>query len=144
MNHIYITSDPLDDASIIDIVSDNAHGATVIFQGITRNNTGNREVLFLEYEAYVPMAEKTLNQVRDEILSKWDVKIAIHHRIGRGDIGQTSLLVAVGSAHREAAFEACKYSVDRIKEIVPIWKKEHFVGGEIWIGDADGFRPIEG
>ena len=144
MNHIYITSDPLDDASIIDIVSDNAHGATVIFQGITRNNTGNREVLFLEYEAYVPMAEKTLNQVRDEILSKWDVKIAIHHRIGRVDIGQTSLLVAVGSAHREAAFEACKYSVDRIKEIVPIWKKEHFVGGEIWIGDADGFRPIEG
>jgi len=144
LNHIYITSDPLDDASITDIVSDNAHGATVIFQGITRNNTGNREVLFLEYEAYAPMAEKTLNQVRDEILSKWDVKIAIHHRIGRVDIGQTSLLVAVGSAHREAAFEACKYSVDRIKEIVPIWKKEHFVGGEIWIGDADGFRPIEG
>ena len=144
MNHIYITSDPLDDASITDIVSDNAHGATVLFQGITRNNTGNREVLFLEYEAYAPMAEKTLNQVRDEILSKWDVKIAIHHRIGRVDIGQTSLLVAVGSAHREAAFEACKYSVDRIKEIVPIWKKEHFVGGEIWIGDADGFRPIEG
>ena len=90
------------------------------------------------------MAEKTLNQVRDEILSKWDVKIAIHHRIGRVDIGQTSLLVAVGSAHREAAFEACKYSVNRIKEIVPIWKKEHFVGGEVWIGDADGFRPIEG
>ena len=144
MNHIYITSDPLDDASITDIVADNAHGATVLFQGITRNNTGNREVLFLEYEAYTPMAEKTLNQVRDEILSKWDVKIAIHHRIGRVDIGQTSLLVAVGSAHREAAFEACKYSVDRIKEIVPIWKKEHFVGGEIWIGDADGFRPIEG
>ena len=144
MNHIYITSDPLDDASITDIVSDNAHGATVLFQGITRNNTGNREVLFLEYEAYAPMAEKTLNQVRDEILSKWDVKIAIHHRIGRVDIGQTSLLVAVGSAHREAAFEACKYSVNRIKEIVPIWKKEHFAGGEIWIGDADGFRPIEG
>ena len=144
MNHIYITSDPLDDASITDIVADNAHGATVLFQGITRNKTGNREVLFLEYEAYAPMAEKTLNQVRDEILSKWDVKIAIHHRIGRVDIGQTSLLVAVGSAHREAAFEACKYSVDRIKEIVPIWKKEHFVGGEIWIGDADGFRPIEG
>ena len=144
MNHIYITSDPLDDASIIDIVSDNAHGATVIFQGITRNNTGNREVLFLEYEAYVPMAEKTLNQVRDEILSKWDVKIAIHPSIGRLEIGETSLLVAVGSAHREAAFEACKYSVDRIKEIVPIWKKEHFVGGEVWIGDADGFRPIEG
>ena len=144
MNHIYITSDPLDDASITDIVADNAHGATVLFQGITRNNTGTREVLFLEYEAYAPMAEKTLNQVRDEILSKWDVKIAIHHRIGRVDIGQTSLLVAVGSAHREAAFEACKYSVDRIKEIVPIWKKEHFVGGEIWIGDADGFRPIEG
>ena len=144
MNHIYITSDPLDDASITDIVADNSHGATVLFQGITRNNTGNREVLFLEYEAYAPMAEKTLNQVRDEILSKWDVKIAIHHRIGRVDIGQTSLLVAVGSAHREAAFEACKYSVDRIKEIVPIWKKEHFVGGEIWIGDADGFRPIEG
>ena len=144
MNHIYITSDPLDDASITDIVSDNAHGATVLFQGITRNNTGNREVLFLEYEAYAPMAEKTLNQESDEILSKWDVKIDIHHRIGRVDIGQTSLLVAVGSAHREAAFEACKYSVDRIKEIVPIWKKEHFVGGEVWIGDADGFRPIEG
>ena len=143
MKHVYITNDPLEDASIINLVSDNTHGATVLFKGITRNNTGDREVLFLEYEAYAPMAEKTLNQVRSEIIDKWNVKAAIHHRVGRVDIGQTSLLVAVGSPHREAAFEACQYSVNRIKQIVPIWKKEHFIGGEVWIGDADGFRPIE-
>jgi molybdopterin synthase catalytic subunit len=141
--NVEITHSPLSETYITKLVTDDSHGAIVLFQGVTRNNTGDRKVLFLEYEAYIPMAEKTLNQVRDEIMAKWNVKIAIHHRIGKVDIGHSSLLVAVGAPHREAAFEACQYSVDKIKQIVPIWKKEHFVGGEVWIGDADGFRPIK-
>ena len=141
--HVYITDNPLNEKDLTKLVSDSGHGAAVVFQGVTRNNTENREVLFLEYEAYIPMAKRTLNQVRTEIIDKWEVKAAIHHRIGKVEIGETSLLVAIGSAHRKAAFDACQYAVDRIKQIVPIWKKEHFVGGEIWIGDAEGFRPIE-
>ena len=74
--------------------------------------------------------------------SNWDVKVVIAHRLGRVNIGESSLIVAVGSPHRESAYLASQYSVDRIKQVVPIWKKEHFEGGEVWIGDAEGFRPI--
>ena len=97
----------------------------------------------MEYEAYLPMAEKKLETVAVEMCEKWDVLVSIEHRLGKVEIGESSLIVAVGSQHREKAYQASQYSVDRIKQIVPIWKKEYFVGGEIWIGDADGFRPLE-
>ena len=89
------------------------------------------------------MAEKKLYEVAKEMCNKWDVRVSIDHRLGRVDVGEASLIVAVGSPHRKEAFEAASYSVDRIKHTVPIWKKEYFEGGEIWIGDAAGFRPLE-
>ena len=126
-----------------DVIADR-NGAVVVFNGITRDHTDGRKVLFLEYEAYLPMAKAKLNDVAKEICDKWDVSVVIAHRIGRVDIGQSSLIVTVGSPHRAYAYQASEYSVDRIKQIVPIWKKEHFEGGEVWIGDAEGFRPMAG
>ena len=126
-----------------DVIADR-HGAVVVFNGITRDHTDGRKVLFLEYEAYLPMAKAKLNDVAEEMCDKWDVSVVIAHRIGRVDIGESSLIVTVGSPHRASAYQASQYSVDRIKQIVPIWKKEHFDGGEIWIGDAEGFRPLPG
>tara|TARA_Y100001970_G_scaffold294362_1_gene451540 strand:+ start:21612 stop:22067 length:456 start_codon:yes stop_codon:yes gene_type:complete len=140
---IKITDGPLDVVESTDFVRSDSHGAIVIFDGITRDNTDNRKVLFLEYEAYLPMAEKKLETVAVEMCEKWDVLVSIQHRLGKVEIGESSLIVAVGSQHREKAYQASQYSVNRIKQIVPIWKKEYFVGGEIWIGDADGFRPLE-
>ena len=126
-----------------DVIADR-NGAVVVFNGITRDHTDGRKVLFLEYEAYLPMAKAKLNDVAKEICDKWDVSVVIAHRIGRVDIGESSLIVTVGSPHRASAYEASQYSVDRIKQIVPIWKKEYFEGGEVWIGDAEGFRPLAG
>ena len=126
-----------------DVIADR-NGAVVVFNGITRDHTDGRKVLFLEYEAYLPMAKAKLNDVAEEMCDKWDVSVVIAHRIGRVDIGESSLIVTVGSPHRASAYEASQYSVDRIKQIVPIWKKEHFDGGEVWIGDAEGFRPLAG
>jgi len=126
-----------------DVIADR-NGAVVVFNGITRDQTDGRKVLFLEYEAYLPMAKAKLNDVAEEMCDKWDVSVVIAHRIGRVDIGESSLIVTVGSPHRASAYQASQYSVDRIKQIVPIWKKEHFDGGEVWIGDAEGFRPLAG
>ena len=126
-----------------DVIADR-NGAVVVFNGITRDQTDGRKVLFLEYEAYLPMAKAKLNDVAEEMCDKWDVSVVIAHRIGRVDIGESSLIVTVGSPHRASAYQASQYSVDRIKQIVPIWKKEHFDGGEVWIGDAEGFRPLPG
>jgi len=126
-----------------DVIADR-NGAVVVFNGITRDHTDGRKVLFLEYEAYLPMAKAKLNDVAKEMCDKWDVSVVIAHRIGRVDIGESSLIVTVGSPHRASAYQASQYSVDRIKQIVPIWKKEHFDGGEVWIGDAEGFRPLPG
>lgn len=137
-----ITYDKLDLHKLSEQVVEDRNGAVVIFNGITRDHTNHRKVLFLEYEAYIPMAESKLTEIAMEMCNKWDVKVNIAHRIGRVEIGDSSLVVAVGSPHRESAYSASQYSVDRIKEVVPVWKKEHFEGGEIWIGDAEGFRPI--
>ena len=126
-----------------DVIADR-NGAVVVFNGITRDQTDGRKVLFLEYEAYLPMAKAKLNDVAKEMCDKWDVSVVIAHRIGRVDIGESSLIETVGSPHRASAYQASQYSVDRIKQIVPIWKKEHFDGGEVWIGDAEGFRPLPG
>ena len=126
-----------------DVIADR-HGAVVVFNGITRDHTDGRKVLFLEYEAYLPMAKAKLNDVAEEMCDKWDISVVIAHRIGRVNIGESSLIVTVGSPHRASAYQASQYSVDRIKQIVPIWKKEHFEGGEVWIGDAEGFRPLPG
>ena len=145
---IEITYDRLDPASVTEKVTRDSNGAVVTFLGTTRDSTGDRKVLHLEYEAYRPMADKKLAEIADEIRERWpDVQdVAIAHRLGRLEVGDISLVVAVASPHRKEAFAACQYSIDRIKRIVPIWKKEFFEGGEVWVGsqeDTSGDEPTE-
>ena len=140
---IAITNDELDVQQVVSHVQHPGAGAIATFVGTTRDNTAGRRVLFLDYEAYRPMADRQLQRVADEMRERWDLTgVAIYHRLGKLEIGEASLVVAVSSAHRKEAFEACQYSIDRIKQIVPIWKKEFFEGGEVWVGSQSDFDPI--
>lgn len=131
---IEVTKNVLDPNGIMDRVRNPSAGAIISFLGSTRNVTSDRKVLYLEYEAYEPMARKMLVAVADEMHERWPLYgVAISHRLGRLEIGEVSLVVAVSSQHRPDAFAACEYSVDRIKQTVPIWKKEYFEGGSVWI-----------
>jgi molybdopterin synthase catalytic subunit len=131
---IRITADPLDPQPFIEHVRRDESGAVALFLGVVRDNNLGRRVLHLEYDAYPQMAEKKLRQVAEEIMARWSITdIAIAHRTGRLEIGETSLLVVVSSPHRHEAFEACQQAVNRIKEVVPIWKKEVWEGGESWL-----------
>lgn len=135
---IHITSEPLNPQEITELVRKDSNGAVVTFLGVVRDNSEGRRVLHLEYEAYQPMAEKMLQQIAREVRERWAVQdIAIAHRLGRLMIGEISLVVAVASPHRKDAFEASQYVLDRIKNVVPIWKKEVFEGGEAWVGDGE-------
>ena len=131
---IEITYDVLDPEAITNRVRSSTAGAVITFLGTTRDTTADRDVLYLEYEAYEPMAEKKLAEVAQEMMDKWPLTgVAISHRLGRLEISDISLVVAVSSQHRGYAFEAAQYSVDRLKQMVPIWKKEFFKGGEVWV-----------
>ncbi len=135
---IEITNEVLDPEAITAGVRKDTNGAVVTFLGTTRRLTDGRDVLYLEYEAYRPMADNQLAGIVDEIKARWPVEdVAVSHRLGRLEIGEISLVVAVASPHRQAAFEACHYSVDRIKQVVPIWKKEFFADGEVWVGSQE-------
>ena len=143
---IQITHDALEPDKITAQVRRDTNGAVLTFLGTTRSVTRGRRVLHLEYEAYRPMADNKLAEIADEMRQRWDVQdIAISHRLGRLEIGDISLVVAVASPHRERAFAACQHAVDRIKQIVPIWKKEYFEGGEVWVGsqEDDHLRKLE-
>jgi len=106
-------------------------GAIVTFLGTVRNNTGGRQVAYLEYEAYSPMAEKKMAEIAQEIYEKWGLEhVAMIHRLGRLEIGDVSVAVAVSSPHRKDGFEACHYAMNRLKQIVPIWKREVWANGE--------------
>ena len=130
-----ITHEPLDVQSISDSVRQETNGAVITFQGTTRLYTRDKRVVSLEYEAYQEMAEKKMEEIAQEVRQRWDLEdIALYHRIGHLEIGETSLVVAIASPHRKEAFEAARYAVDRIKEMVPIWKKEVFEDGEVWVG----------
>jgi molybdopterin synthase catalytic subunit len=132
---IAITDKPISVQSVIDGVKQNADGAVVTFVGTVRDNAEGKRVLYLEYEVYLEMAEKKLNEICAEIHSRWQINnIGIVHRIGRLDIGEAAVVIAVGSAHRLEAFQACQYAIDRIKEVVPIWKKEFYQDSSSWIG----------
>ena len=129
-----ITSDVLDPAPLVAAVRRDESGAVALFYGVVRNENMGRNVQYLEYDAYPEMAIKKMKEVADEVRAKFPVTgVGVLHRIGRLEIGETSLLVAVSSGHRTEAFEACHYAVDRIKQIVPIWKKEVWEDGEEWI-----------
>ena len=129
-----ITAAPISVDEVSRRVTSPAVGAVVSFAGIVRGTNAGRQVRYLEYETYPEMAETTLAQIAAEIKARWPVEgVAIVHRVGRLEIGETSVIIAVASGHRHGAFEATHYAIDRIKEIVPVWKKEYFEGGEIWI-----------
>ena len=131
---IVVTDSPLEPESFTKAIISTASGAVITFLGTTRNETAGKKVLYLEYEAYNPMASEKLQEICDEIKQKWTITdIAIGHRVGKLEIGDISLVVALSAPHRNEAFESCKYLVDRLKETVPIWKKEVFADGEVWI-----------
>ena len=131
---IEITEQQLNAEIITNLVRRDSNGAVVTFLGNTRDNFEGKDVIRLEYEAYVKMAVKKLEEIRQEMMQEFGIEdIAIAHRIGVVDIGETSLVVAVASPHRTEAFQACHKVVDRVKEIVPIWKKEVYADGSRWV-----------
>ena len=138
-----VTADPLDPRPLVESVRRDEAGAIALFFGVVRNENLRRRVLYLEYDAYPAMAIKKMKEVAEEVCAKFPVaEVGAMHRTGRLEIGETSLLVAVSSGHRAEAFEACHYAVDRIKQIVPVWKKEVWEDGSAWIeGNVPDVRP---
>ena len=139
ISDVWVTDDEIDADEVVSRVGSDRDGAVVVFHGITRDHNQGRSVLWLEYEAYSPMAEDMMTKIICEMRERWKIgDVAVCHRTGRVDIGQTSMVLAVSAAHRRPAFESALYFIDRLKEIVPIWKKEYFEGGEMWIGETPG------
>ena len=130
-----VTADPLDAAQITDCVRRDETGAIALFYGVVRNHNDGKAVDHLEYEAHESMALRKLEEAAAQTKKKFPElsEVACWHRVGRLEIGETSLLVAVSSAHRETAFRACHWAVDRIKETVPVWKKEYGPDGAVWL-----------
>ena len=116
---------------------DGADGAVVTFLGLVRNHNAGRRVLYLEYEAYEPLALNAFERIAAEIRERWPgARLALHHRIGRLEIGDASIAIVARSAHRADAYAACRYAIERVKQIAPIWKREFFDGGDVWIEGA--------
>ena len=134
-----ITIGRLDAAALAGALDVTGAGAVAMFVGLVRDHNLGRRVLRLEYEAYEPLALRGLNLIVEEARERWPaVRLMIHHRIGRMEIGEASVLIAVSAAHRQEAFEACKFAIDTLKRTVPVWKKEHFEDGEVWVGLQGG------
>ncbi len=132
-----ITADPLDVTRIARLVEGPGRGAVVTFLGLVRDHNQGRRVTHLVYEAYEPLALKALDRILAEAGERWPAAaLSIQHRIGRLEIGEASVAIAVASAHRADAFAASRYAIERIKQIVPIWKHEYFEGGDAWIEGA--------
>jgi MoaE-MoaD fusion protein len=128
-----ITRGVIPTAELVRQLKASEDGAVVIFEGIVRNHSHGRRTLYLEYTAYEPMAIHKMEEIGHEIKGKYPIdRVGMIHRVGRLEIGETSVAIIVTSAHRGAAFEACQYAIDRLKQIVPIWKKEYFEGGGVW------------
>ena len=137
-----ITNQPIDLQELVRFVTDPEAGAIATFIGTTRNNNAGRNVIGLDYEAYPEMAEKELGRIGEDAKKQWQIcRMAIIHRLGPVQITEASVMIAVSSAHREAAFAACRFAIEEIKKSVPIWKKEVFEGGEVWIGTQTG-QPL--
>ena len=130
---VAITRERIDAAALAESVKGGADGALCLFDGIVRDNTRGRSTLHLDYEAYEEMALDQMRSLAAEAVSRFGVRdVALVHRLGRLTVGETSVAVAVASAHRGAAFDACRWLIDTVKKTVPIWKKEHFADGVVW------------
>ena len=137
-----VTQKAIDLGELVRFVTDPEAGAIVTFIGTTRNNNEGRRVIGLDYEAYPEMAEKELARLGEEAKKRWTIqRMAIVHRIGPVPIAEPSVIIAVSAAHRHDAFEAGRFAIEEIKKSVPIWKKEIFEGGEVWIGTQSG-QPL--
>jgi molybdopterin synthase catalytic subunit len=143
MSMLRIGPEPLDLAGITASLEASAgpvagaDGAVATFLGLVRNHNVGRSVRYLEYEAYEPLALKAFERIEDEIRERWpSARLALHHRIGRLEIGEASVAIAARSPHRGDAFAACRYAIERVKQIAPIWKREFFDGGDVWIEGA--------
>ena len=136
-----IVREPIDAKGIVESLKAPADGALVVFDGFVRDNFKGQKTLYLEYEAYENMAWAKMREIGAQIHERFAIRrLAMVHRLGRLEIGETSVLIVVASAHRAAAFDACRYAIDTLKKTVPIWKKEYFVGGAVW---AEGERVPE-
>ena len=129
-----ITEDPIEPGGLFADVVRDENGAVATFAGVVRNHSGDQQTDYLVYEAYPAMAEKKMAEIGDELKEQWGVAdVAMVHRVGKLEIGEISVLIAVASPHRAEALAACQYAIDRLKQVVPIWKKEVGVGGESWV-----------
>jgi molybdopterin synthase catalytic subunit len=136
---VRLQHDPIDVAAMTAAVRGDGDGAVALFLGTVRNLNAGRSVLFLEYEAYAAMAEREMARIAEEARARFGVSaVDVVHRIGRLEIGEVSVAVAVASPHRADALEACRFVIDTLKATVPIWKREHFEGGEVWIEGEGG------
>jgi MoaE-MoaD fusion protein len=139
--HAAIVREVIETASILQRIKRPEDGAAVVFEGVVRSHTRGRRTLYLDYEAYEEMAFKQMEELAARVLAEFKIRdVAIIHRLGRLEIGETSVLIVVASAHRATAFDACRWLIDTLKRTVPIWKKEHFEDGAVW---ADG-EPFPG
>jgi molybdopterin synthase catalytic subunit len=137
-----IVRDPIDTQSVVNRVKRGEDGAAVVFEGMVRNQTRERKTLYLDYEAYEEMALPQMETLAEQAVKQFQVReVALVHRLGRLKIGETSVLIVVASAHRAAAFGACRWLIDTLKRTVPIWKKEYFEDGAVW-ADGEPF-PVE-
>ena len=136
---VAVTPEPLDLPALMTEVarSASADGAITSFVGLVRDHNQGRRVSFLEYEAYEPLAVRALNLIIEESRATWPgARLGVHHRTGRLEIGEASIIIVAASPHRGDAFAACRYMIERVKQIVPIWKHEHFEGGDVWLEGA--------
>ena len=144
---VAVTPDPLDLQALTAEVAGagTGDGAITAFIGLVREQNQGRRVSFLEYEAYVPLAIRALNRILDEARESWpDARLGVHHRTGRVELGEASIIIVAASPHRANAFAACRYTIERVKQIVPIWKHEHFEGGDVWLEGATADPDDEG
>jgi molybdopterin synthase catalytic subunit len=139
--HAQIVSEPIQTAPILAAIKRPEDGAVAVFDGIVRDNSRGRRTLYLDYTAYEPMALRQMEQLAQQALGRFDVRdVRIVHRLGRLQIGESSVYIAVASAHRAAAFDACRWLIDTLKTTIPIWKKEYFHDGAVW-ADGEPFPP---
>jgi molybdopterin synthase catalytic subunit len=129
-----LTRSPIATAALVDELKRGFDGAVAVFEGIVRDHSGQRQTLYLEYEAYEPMALEKMREIGEEIRQKFPIdSVGLVHRLGHLDIGEASVVIVVTSEHRGPAFDACRYAIDRLKRVVPIWKKEFFEDGAVWV-----------
>ena len=143
MSVAFLTAEPIELSPLLETVQAPARGGVASFLGMVRDRHGGRQVLRLRYSAYAAMAEAECARIIAEAEARWPAKVALRHRIGSLEVGETAIAVVAGAAHRGAAFDACRYTVEEVKRRVPIWKQEFHADGSVeWVDPTAGGRPV--